>query len=247
VLVACKHQSMLETFEIMLMLNQPAVVLKRELAVLPLWGWVVQRYGAIPINRAGGASALRSMMRAAEVAIAEDRPIVIFPEGTRVAPGEQPPLQSGFAGLYRMLKLPVVPVAVDSGRLERGFDLVQRGVSRRMLISGVDRTVRPNELAEAYHVDQRLIDCCVVLGRESFDTRSNADEVANWVERRRVRSIRLVTNELHMPRARYELRKRVGGNLNILQDAVPSEPDYQDVFVEYNKYLLGRIADLIGI
>lgn len=141
----------------------------------------------------------------------------------------------------------IVVLTGGSGRLERGFDLVQRGVSRRMLISGVDRTVRPNELAEAYHVDQRLIDCCVVLGRESFDTRSNADEVANWVERRRVRSIRLVTNELHMPRARYELRKRVGGNLNILQDAVPSDPDYQDVFVEYNKYLLGRIADLIGI
>jgi uncharacterized SAM-binding protein YcdF (DUF218 family) len=141
----------------------------------------------------------------------------------------------------------IVVLTGGSGRLERGFDLVQRGVSRRMLISGVDRTVRPNELAEAYHVDPRLIDCCVVLGRESFDTRSNADEVAHWVERRRVRSIRLVTNELHMPRARYELRKRVGGNLNILQDAVPSDPDYQDVFVEYNKYLLGRIADLIGI
>jgi 1-acyl-sn-glycerol-3-phosphate acyltransferase len=126
VLVACKHQSMLETFEIMLMLNQPAVVLKRELAVVPFWGWVVQRYGAIPINRAGGASALRSMMRAAEVAIAEDRPIVIFPEGTRVAPGEQPPLQSGFAGLYRMLKLPVVPVAVDSGRLWPRHRFVKR-------------------------------------------------------------------------------------------------------------------------
>lgn len=116
-LIACKHQSMFETFEIMLMLDEPAVVLKRELADLPLWGWVVRRYGVIPVDRAGGAAALRRMMRAAEAAIAEGRPIVIFPEGTRVPPGAQPPLQPGFAGLYRALRLPVVPVAVDSGRL----------------------------------------------------------------------------------------------------------------------------------
>jgi 1-acyl-sn-glycerol-3-phosphate acyltransferase len=116
-LVACKHQSMFETFEIIVMLDQPAMVLKRELIDIPLWGWVVNRYGAIPIDRKGGAAALRRMMRAAEGAIAEGRPIVIFPEGTRVPPGEQPPVKSGFAGLYRALKLPVVPVAVDSGRL----------------------------------------------------------------------------------------------------------------------------------
>jgi len=141
----------------------------------------------------------------------------------------------------------IVVLTGGTGRLQRGFDLVERGVSRRMLISGVERTVRPNELAEAYHIDQRLLDCCVVLGRESFDTRSNADEVARWVRHRHIRSIRLVTNDLHMPRARYELRKRIGDNLSILQDGVPSHPDFMDVFIEYNKYLLGRIADLIGI
>ena len=117
VLVAVKHQSMYETLEIILMLREPAVVLKRELADIPLWGWVVRRYGVIPVDRSAGAAALRRMMRAAEEAIAEGRPIVIFPEGTRVPPGERPPLQPGFAGLYRALKLPVVPVAVDSGRL----------------------------------------------------------------------------------------------------------------------------------
>ena len=116
-LVAVKHQSMYETFEIILMLNEPAVVLKRELIAIPLWGWVVRRYGVIPVDRAGGGKALRQMMRAAEQAIAEGRPIVIFPEGTRVPPGEAPPLQPGFAGLYRALKLPVTPVALDSGRL----------------------------------------------------------------------------------------------------------------------------------
>ncbi len=126
VLVAVKHQSMYETLEIMLLLREPAVVLKRELTSIPLWGWVVRRYGVIPIERAGGAVALRRMMRAAEAAIAEGRPIVIFPEGTRVAPGEKPPLQPGFAGLYRALKLPVVPVAVDSGRLSPRRSFIKR-------------------------------------------------------------------------------------------------------------------------
>jgi len=141
----------------------------------------------------------------------------------------------------------IVVLTGGSGRIERGFELLGRGVSRRMLISGVERTVRPVELADAYRVDPALIDCCVVLGRESFDTRSNADEVARWTERRRIRSIRLVTNDLHMPRARYELRKRIGDGLAIVADAVPTEPDFGAIFVEYNKYLLGRAADLIGI
>ena len=125
-LVAAKHQSMFETLEIMLLLNEPAVVLKRELTDIPLWGWVVRRYGVIPVDRQGGAAALRRMMRAAEQAIAEGRPIVIFPEGTRVPPGERPPLQPGFAGLYRALKLPVVPVALDSGRLWPRHRFVKR-------------------------------------------------------------------------------------------------------------------------
>lgn len=161
----------------------------------------------------------------------------------------------GYAAFAVMLPRPagdertdaIVVLTGGSGRLERGFDLVERGISRRMLISGVERTVRPNELAEAFRVDPQLIACCVELGRESFDTRSNADEVARWVERRRIRSIRLVTNDLHMPRAGYELRKRVGGDLGIVADAVPSRPNLGAIFVEYNKYLLGRAADLIGI
>ena len=161
----------------------------------------------------------------------------------------------GYAAFAVMLPNPageqrtdaIVVLTGGSGRLERGFDLIERGVARRMLISGVERTVRPVELAEAYDVEERLFDCCIVLGRESFDTRSNADEVARWVERRRIRSIRLVTNDLHMPRAGYELRKRVGDDLTIVRDAVPTDPDFGAIFIEYNKYLLGRAADLIGI
>jgi len=117
VLIAAKHQSMFETLELVRLIGSPAVVVKRELAEIPLWGWVARRYGVIPVDRAGGAPALRKMMHAMQIIITEGRSILIFPEGTRVKPGTQPPLQPGFAGLYRTLGLPVVPVALDSGRL----------------------------------------------------------------------------------------------------------------------------------
>ena len=126
VLVAAKHQSMYETMELVLLLHEPALVMKRELSDIPLWGWVARRYGIIPVDREGGAAALRRMMRATGAAIAEGRSIVLFAEGTRVPPGEQPPLQPGFAGLYRALKLPVVPLALDSGRFYPRRSFVKR-------------------------------------------------------------------------------------------------------------------------
>lgn len=123
VIYASKHQSMYETVEFLLILDHPGVVLKRELADLPGWGKVARLYGVIPVDRAGGATALRRMLKAAREAVALGRPILIFPEGTRVLPGERPSLQPGFAGLYRSLGLSVVPVALDSGRIwpRRGF------------------------------------------------------------------------------------------------------------------------------
>lgn len=117
VFYAAKHQAMFETLELQLILGGPAMVLKRELSRIPLWGWAALRYGAIVADREASAAALRSMMRDARALTAEGRSILIYPEGTRVEPGEQPPLQSGFAGLYRTLGLPVVPIALDAGRL----------------------------------------------------------------------------------------------------------------------------------
>ena len=108
---------MVEAVDTLRFARTPVVVMKRELTVIPLFGWVTLRYGVIPVDREAGASALRNMMVAAKAAIAGGRPVLIFPEGTRVAPGEAPPLQPGFAGLYRALGLPVVPIAHDSGRL----------------------------------------------------------------------------------------------------------------------------------
>lgn len=126
VIVAAKHQSMFETVEMLLLLDRPAVVLKRELADIPGWGWVARRYGTIPVDREGGATALRRMLTAARAAIADGRPIAIFPEGTRVPVGEAPPLQAGFAGLYRSLGVPVAPVALDSGRIWPRGSFVKR-------------------------------------------------------------------------------------------------------------------------
>jgi len=125
-LVASKHQSMFETVEMLLLLDEPAVVLKRQLADIPGWGRVARSYGVIPVDREGGAGALRHMLRAARKSVADGRPILIFPEGTRVHPGEQPALQPGFAGLYSALRLPVVPVALDSGMLWPRRSFVKR-------------------------------------------------------------------------------------------------------------------------
>lgn len=116
-LYASKHQAMFETLELQALLDGPAMALKEELARIPAWGWAARRYGALVVDREGSATALRRMLREADAAKAKGRSILIFPEGTRVAPGEQPPLKPGFAGLYRMLALPTVPVAVDTGRL----------------------------------------------------------------------------------------------------------------------------------
>jgi 1-acyl-sn-glycerol-3-phosphate acyltransferase len=117
VLVAIKHESMFETIETLAMFDRPAVVLKRELLNIPVWGRAAVLHGVIPVDRGTGAAAMRAMLKAARTAIEEGRPILIFPEGTRVATGERPALKAGIAGLYRQLKVPVVPIALNSGRL----------------------------------------------------------------------------------------------------------------------------------
>ena len=129
-LIAVKHESMVEAIDTLRFADTPVVVLKRELSTIPLFGWVARRYGVIPVDRHAGAKALRELIALGKQAIADGRPVLIFPEGTRVPRGEQPPLRAGFAGLYRVLNLPVVPIALDSGRVwPRGF-LKRRGAIR---------------------------------------------------------------------------------------------------------------------
>lgn len=121
-LIAFKHEAMVETIEALRLARTPAVVMKRELTQIPLFGWVTLRYGVIGVDREAGASALRNLLAEGRKAIEHGRPVAIFPEGTRVPHGTRPPLRAGFAGLYRALGLPVVPVAHDSGCLwGKGF------------------------------------------------------------------------------------------------------------------------------
>ena len=114
-IIAMKHQSAWDTLIIPAVLDDPVFVLKRELMIVPFFGWYLARAGSIAIDRKGGAAALRRMLAEARPAAAAGRPIVIFPEGTRVAPGTRRPYQPGVAALYQALALPVVPAAVNSG------------------------------------------------------------------------------------------------------------------------------------
>ena len=91
VLYAAKHQSLYETFQFAALLDGPAIVMKRELASIPVWGWAARRYGMIVVDREGAARALRAMMAEGEKARAEGRAVVIFPEGTLVAPRRSSP------------------------------------------------------------------------------------------------------------------------------------------------------------
>jgi 1-acyl-sn-glycerol-3-phosphate acyltransferase len=113
--IAMKHQSAWDTLILPVVLGDPAPVLKRELLFVPFFGWYAVRAGSIPIDRKAGAGALRRMIAKARPAAAAGRPIVIFPEGTRVALGERRPYQPGVAALYQALAVPLVPAAVNSG------------------------------------------------------------------------------------------------------------------------------------
>ena len=114
-IIAMKHQSAWDTLILPVVLGDPAVVIKRELLWVPFYGWYASRGGSIAIDRRGGAGALRRMLAAARNAAEAGRPIVIFPEGTRTAPGQHLAYQPGVAALYQALGVPLVPAAVNSG------------------------------------------------------------------------------------------------------------------------------------
>jgi 1-acyl-sn-glycerol-3-phosphate acyltransferase len=154
-LIAMKHQSAWDALILPIVLGDPAVVIKRELLWLPFYGWYAGRAGSIAIDRRGGAGALRHMVAAARQAAAAGRPVVIFPEGTRTAPGQRLAYQPGVAALYQALGLPVVPAAVNSGLFWGRRSFVKRpgritlaflepippGLPRRQLMSELESRI----------------------------------------------------------------------------------------------------------
>jgi 1-acyl-sn-glycerol-3-phosphate acyltransferase len=114
-IVACKHQSLWETFALYALLSDPCYVLKRELMWVPFFGWYLWKARMIAINRSSGLSALARMTKRAQQAVAQSRQLIIFPEGTRRPPGAEPSYKPGIAHLYRKCGVPCVPIALNSG------------------------------------------------------------------------------------------------------------------------------------
>ncbi|MFC3578635.1 YdcF family protein [Sphingomonas hylomeconis] len=156
----------------------------------------------------------------------------------------------GFAVFMLTLAQPLPPRTTDAivvptggaGRIDRGLVLMQAAAAKRMLISGVAPQVLPGELAAEYKAPRQLFACCIDLGHEAVDTQSNAEETAAWVSAHRYRSVRLVTSDWHMARARLELVHALDNDVEVLGDGVPSHPRFGLLVAEYNKLLLRQIA-----
>ena len=114
-LAASKHQSAWDTFALIPIFDDPAMVMKAELAHIPFYGWFSRKFEHVFVERSRGPSALRNLVRDAKARAAAGREVVIFPEGTRRAPGAAPDYKPGAVALYEGLKLPCVPVALNSG------------------------------------------------------------------------------------------------------------------------------------
>ena len=157
VLVAAKHQSMWDTIVATAVLHDPAIVMKKELLAIPYYGWYSLKTRMIAIDRGAGASTIRKLVAQAKNALALKRPILIFPEGTRMSPGTAPDYKPGVAALYRQLDVPCVPVAVNSGLFwaRRGFtkrpgtivleflEPIPPGLDRKSFMAELEKRIEP--------------------------------------------------------------------------------------------------------
>jgi 1-acyl-sn-glycerol-3-phosphate acyltransferase len=114
-LVAAKHQSAWDTFALLTLLGDPAIVMKDELKYIPVYGWFCLKFEHILVKRERAAIALRRLIADAKARVAADRQVLIFPEGTRQSPGATPDYKSGYIALYEALDVPCVPLALNSG------------------------------------------------------------------------------------------------------------------------------------
>jgi uncharacterized SAM-binding protein YcdF (DUF218 family) len=141
----------------------------------------------------------------------------------------------------------IIAITGGKGRIEHGVELLANGKAKRLLIAGADPSVRKADLVHRLGAPRQLFDCCIDLGSESVDTRSNAEEAKRWLKRRHYKSVRLVTSDWHMRRARYEFNRELDDKVEIVPDAVRTEPNFMTLFAEYNKYLLRRLSVWLDI
>lgn len=130
----------------------------------------------------------------------------------------------------------VVPTG-SGGRIPRGLAMLRAEQADRLLVTGVDDDVRPNEFAAEYEVPEALMECCVTLGFAALDTRGNARETADWVRGHGVGTVRLVTSDWHMRRAALELESALPDGVTLVRDAVRTEPSLWTLFLEFHKLL----------
>ena len=138
----------------------------------------------------------------------------------------------------------VVPTG-GPGRIDRGLALLRRHQAKRMLVTGVGAGVRPADLAREYRVPPALFGCCVDLGHDAVDTRSNAGEAALWLRQHRYATVRLVTSDWHLRRAAMELRAAAPRAV-VLGDGVAGNPPLATLVNEYNKLILRRVLLWVG-
>ncbi|MBX9795543.1 YdcF family protein [Sphingomonas sp.] len=161
----------------------------------------------------------------------------------------------GFGWFMLALPGPRAPARTDAivvmtgapGRIDRGLALLRAGQAKRLLVSGVGSDVTRAALVERYPHARALFACCIDLGHQAIDTRSNAEETADWVRAHGYRSVRLVTSDWHLRRAEMELESTLGPQVMLLGDGVPGDPGAPLLFEEYNKLLVRRIALWLGL
>lgn len=135
----------------------------------------------------------------------------------------------------------VIVLTGAPGRIGRGLEVMEQGLAPRMLVTGVDRDVKPAEFAAEYSVEQAYMDCCITLDYSALDTRGNARAASEWIRQRGVRSVRLVTSDWHMRRAAAEFNRFLPADVVIIEDSVETRPSLRTLVLEYHKYLARQI------
>ena len=139
-----------------------------------------------------------------------------------------------------------VIVTGGEGRIQRGLDVLRRHLAGQILITGVDREVRPRELQAMYGITSAELRCCITLDSEAVDTRTNAREAGEWVRRHKARSVRLITSDWHMRRAAHDMENALPAGVVVVRDAVSSRPTVRTLFLEYHKLIARTISRLWG-